>query len=178
MIIGGLYITPDREHTIDMISYHESPLTHLVLLTAQPLPDACPINTGFSLKALSCLKDPVVCVEAGSAIEEILKRTAAPCTIKNSKVNNALKDLKAGKVAAVIIEPLTYEHIKTHNHDLTATVIKLEPEHTYSEHAIGIRKNDNELGALLRRTIHELKKEGYITAQDTWWRKRYHLEIP
>lgn len=159
----GLCITHDRLQKIAMIPYQGETIADLPLVFWDKVPEGV-----TSLEDIKKIPNAILCVEPGSAQENILKNYGN-FTIKECNPIESLLHLKYGKALACLLEPSIFADYKAKYPQLKAITIPLDEKNKIFGNGIGIKKDNVQLIATIENIIKELKENGFIAKCELTW---------
>ena len=161
-IMTGLDITTERLSKIAMVPYQGEPIVELPLVFWKKIPD--------SIRSLSDLKNRglIVCVEAGSSQEGILRQYSGFETRYCEPLSSVL-ELKYGKAQAVLLERKLFINLKKKFPELVALSIPLDEKNQMKGCGIGIKKTNTKLAQQISTIIDELTKSGFLEKEEKRW---------
>jgi len=163
-IIWAVSITEEREKQMDMIYYQGEKITTMPLLFWGKIPE--------SVKGPDDLKnDPkkILCVEAGSYQEHVLKSYSG-LTLKNvDKITDAIMEIKFGKSLAIAIDNSLVSFVKQQNPQLQILYFPLPSSQQSLGNGICINKDNPELVSQVKKAVAELTNEGKIQDLEKKW---------
>lgn len=157
MILSSMSITDERKKTINFSDPY---------ITGGPIIITKKSET--SIKASEDLKGKIVGVQLGSTGEDALaKISGVKSTKKYDKIPEALQDLTAGRVEAVVADDQVgrYYMALAPNQFVVAAKMKDEP------FGIGYRKEDSALTDVVQKAVNELKSDGTLSKISEKWFK-------
>ncbi len=162
-LMTGLDITPERLQQITMIPYQGEPITSYPLIFFKEIPEG--IETLADLKKLP---NAILCVEAGSSQEEIL-RGYEGFEIKQVDPLVSLLELKNGRATATLLDEKMFKSLQQKEPNLKAKMVPLRPEEVILGCGIGIKKENADLIAKITAIIDDLKKTGLLKKLEQRW---------
>jgi arginine transport system substrate-binding protein len=163
-IIWAVSITEERQKRMEMIYYQGEKLTTMPLLFWGKIPE--------NIKGPEDLKnDPkkIICVEAGSYQEQVMK-SYPDLVLKNvDKITDALMEIKFGKSLAVAVDNPLVPFLLKQNPELKVLYFPLPPSEQSLGNGICINKNDQELVSQVKKAVEELTNEGKIQDLEKKW---------
>lgn len=163
-IIWAVSITEEREKQMEMIYYQGERITTMPLLFWGKIPENIQGPEGLA-------NDPkkIVCVEAGSYQEQVMKSYPG-LTLKNvDKITDAIMEIKFGKSLAIAIDNSLVSFVKEQSPELQVLYFPLPPSKQSLGNGICINKNRPELGAAVKKAVAELISEGKIQELEKKW---------
>ncbi|MES2344893.1 MAG: transporter substrate-binding domain-containing protein [Chlamydiota bacterium] len=163
-LIWAISITQERLKQMDIVYYQGEELTTMPLLFWEKIPE--------NIKGPDDLKnDPkkIICVEAGSYQEQIMK-SFSDLTLKNvDKITDAIMELRFGKSLAVAIDNPLVAFVKKQTPQLQVLYFPIPLDQQSLGNGICINKNNPELTAQIKKAVAELKEEGRIAELEKKW---------
>jgi arginine transport system substrate-binding protein len=163
-IIWAVSITEERQKRMEMIYYQGEKLTTMPLLFWGKIPE--------NIKGPEDLKnDPkkIICVEAGSYQEQVMK-SYPDLALKNvDKITDALMEIKFGKSLAVAVDNPLVPFLQQQNPEIKVLYFSLPPSEQSLGNGICINKNDQELVSQVKKAVEELTNEGKIQDLEKKW---------
>lgn len=163
-VIWAVSITEERQKQMEMIYYQGEKITNMPLLFWGNIPE--------NIKGPEDLRnDPkkIVCVEAGTYQEQVMK-VYADLTLKNvDKITDAILEIKFGKSLAVAVDNALVSFLQQQNPEIRVLYFPLPPSQQSLGNGICINKNNPELVAQLKRAVEELAREGKIQDLEKKW---------
>lgn len=163
-VIWAISITEERQKQMEMVYYQGEKVTKMPLLFWGKIPE--------NIKGPEELKnDPkkIVCVEAGTYQEQVMK-TYPGLTLKNvDKITDAIMELKFGKSLAIAIDHSLVSFVKQQNPELKVLYFSLPSSQQSLGNGICINKDNQALVAQVKKAIEELTREGKIKALEKKW---------
>jgi len=163
-LIWAISITEERQKQMAMVYYQGEKITTMPLLFWGQIPE--------NIKDLEDLKnDPkkIVCVEAGTYQEQVMKAYPS-LTLKNvDKISDSIMEIKFGKSLAIAIDNALVSFVKQQNPEIKALYFPLPPNQQSLGNGICIDKNNPELVAQIKKAVEELTKEGKIQELQKKW---------
>ncbi|MBI3236375.1 MAG: transporter substrate-binding domain-containing protein [Chlamydiales bacterium] len=163
-IIWAVSITEEREKQMEMIYYQGEKITTMPLLFWGKIPEN--IQGPEDLK-----NDPkkIVCVEAGSYQEQVMKSYPG-LTLKNvDKITDAIMEIKFGKSLAIAIDNSLVSFVKQQSPELQVLYFPLPSSQQSLGNGICLTKNNPELVARVKKAVEELTNEGKIQELEKKW---------
>lgn len=161
VIVWGLSIIPERLAKVAMIPYQGEKITTYQLLFWNKIPDG--------ITSISDLKGKVVCVEVGSAQEQVLFRYPDVVQKPMDKVVDALMEIQYGKADAAFVEPAVARKFKEKFSAINVLDVPLKKEEQELGTGIAIRKDRTELIEQIQKAVKELKQNGVLDILETKW---------
>ena len=163
-VIWAVSITEERQKKMEMVYYQGEEITSMPLLFWDKVPE--------NIKGPEDLKnDPkrVVCVEAGTYQEQVMKAYPG-LTLKNvDKITDAILEIKFGKSLAVAVDNALVSFLQQQNPELKVLYFPLPTSQQSLGNGICIHKNNPELVAQVKKAVEELTREGKIQALEKKW---------
>lgn len=157
-IISGMSITDERKKQIDFSEAYVM-AGQIVIVKDE--------NT--EVKSVSDLKGKTVGVELGTTGEKSASKLSGLKEVKKyDKATEALQDLAAGRIDAVIIDEPVGRYYVT-NASKNGKYKVLSEKLTSEPMGIGFRKGDKELEEAVQKAVNELKKDGTMSKISTKW---------
>lgn len=156
MIVSAMYITPERQKTIDFSqSYYPGGLS--IMLS----------KDNSSIKKLEDLNEKKVAVQIGTKSVDFLKNNLDNPILDQVETNNAMfLELETGKAEAVVTGlPAAKVYAKSHSN------VKILPDTLTDEnYGYGIRKNNKEFTEAVNKALDTLKSNGeYDNIVNKWF---------
>jgi len=163
-VIWAVSITEERQKQMEMVYYQGEKITSMPLLFWGKIPE--------NIKGPEDLKmDPkkIVCVEAGTYQEQVMK-AYLDLTLKNvDKITDAIMEIKFGKSLAVAVDNSLVSFLQKQNPELKVLYFPLSPSQQSLGNGICINKNNPELAAQVKKAVEELTREGKIQDLEKKW---------
>lgn len=164
-VIWAVSITEERLKQMEMVYYQGEKITTMPLLFWGKIPE--------NIKGLDDLKNDskkIVCVEAGTYQEQVMK--AYPeITLKNvDKITDAILEIKFRKSFAIAIDHSLVSFVKQQSPELQALYFELPFDQQSLGNGICINKNNPELVAQVKKAVAELTIEGKILELEKKWK--------
>lgn len=157
MILSSLSITDDRKKEIGFTDPY---------IVGGPIVVINPKDT--SIKTKEDLKGKIVGVQLGSTGEEALKSISGiKDTKKYDKITEALQDLSAGRVQAVVAD----DQVGRYYIGLDPTKYSLAAKLVDEPFGIGFRQDDSALTTVVQKAINDLKADGTLSKISMKWFK-------
>jgi ABC-type amino acid transport substrate-binding protein len=163
-IIWAISITEERQKQVEMIYYQGQRVESMPLLFWKKIPDKV-----SSLEDLATDPNAIVCVEAGSFQETVLKSVPNLSLKQVDKVMDAILELKFGKATATMIDPSLLTRITKQFSELQMLPIALPASLQSKGNGICIAKENQLLSEYVQKAVLELHAEGQITALENRW---------
>jgi arginine transport system substrate-binding protein len=164
-LIWAISITEERAKKMEMVYYQGEKITTMPLVFWDKIPE--------NVKGPEDLEnDPkkIVCVEAGSYQEQVMKSYPG-LTLKNvDKITDAVMEIKYGKSKAIAMDSSLISFMKQQNPQLQVLNFPLPPKMQSLGNGICINKSNPELAAKVRKAVEELTSEGKIRALENKWK--------
>ncbi|MDP1608885.1 MAG: transporter substrate-binding domain-containing protein [Chlamydiales bacterium] len=163
-IIWAVSITEERQKQMEMIYYQGEKITSMPLLFWKIIPE--------NIKGPEDLKnDPkkIVCVEAGSYQEQVM-RAYSGLALKNvDKIADAIMEIKFGKSLAMTIDNPLVPFVKQQSPEIQVLYFALPPSQQCLGNGICINKEAQLLVAQVKKAVEDLTKEGKIQELEKKW---------
>ncbi|WP_333861266.1 ABC transporter substrate-binding protein [Clostridium sp.] len=157
-IISGMSITDERKKQIDFSEAYVM-AGQIVIVKDE--------NT--EVKSVSDLNGKTVGVELGTTGEKSASKLSELKEVKKyDKATEALQDLAAGRIDAVIIDEPVGRYYVT-NASKNGKYKVLSEKLTSEPMGIGFRKGDKELEEAVQKAVNDLKKDGTMSKISTKW---------
>ncbi len=163
LIIWAVSITEERLKNIDMIYYQGAIVDKMPIIFWNKIPK--------DIKSFQDLnKDPskIICVEAGSYQEQILKSYKIPLKYLE-KITDVILDLKYGKSFASGIDSSLLPRYQAKYPKLKVLYLDLPNNYQSLGNGICINKGNKELAKRVRKAVGELIEEGKIRELEKKW---------
>lgn len=163
-LIWAISITQDRLKKMEMIHYQGERVTELPFLFWKEVPS--------DIKSIADLgRDPkkVVCVEAGTFQEDVIKQFPQIQVKYLDKVMDAILELRYGKSFATTIDPSLLPKFQSACPDLKVVYLKIPEAQQAFGNGVCISKKDKELADKVRLALQELVQEGKIAELEKKW---------
>ena len=163
-IIWAVSITEERQKQMEIVYYQGEKITTMPLLFWGKIPDNIQGPEDLS-------NDPkqIVCVEAGTYQEQVL-RAYPGLTLKNvDKITDAIMEIKFGKSLAVAIDNALVSYVKQQSPELKVLYFSLPPGQQSLGNGICIGKDNQALAAQVKQAVEELTEEGKIQDLEKKW---------
>jgi ABC-type amino acid transport substrate-binding protein len=160
-LIWGLSITQDRCTKVAMVNYQGVACESYPLIFWNEIPE--------NIRSIENMQDMTVCVEPGSAQEDILNKYTNICRLYTEKVDDALLNIQYKKADAALVEPAIAKKFKARFSNIQMLDIPLAPEEQEQGIGIAIKKDNSNLIDEITRAVNELKEEGMITQLEQKW---------
>lgn len=161
-IIWAISITQERQKQVEMIYYQGQTITYLPLLFWKMIPAGVTSIDKMGPQRL-------ISVEAGSFQESFLKTIPGINTKQVDKVMDALMDIKYGKSAATLVDPLLLPTILLQFPEIKVMKVPLPLSEQSYGNGIAINKKDLTLIDEVRKAVEELRQEGKIRELEEKW---------
>lgn len=162
LVIWAVSITDERLKKLEMIYYQGEKVTKMPLIFWQKIPDN-----------ITCLEDftdkQIICVEAGSFQESVIKKYPHICSKQVEKITDALMEIRFGKSTAACIDPSLIFEITTKHPEIKVLYLPLKPEDYSLGNGIALNKDNTALAEKVRRATEELIQEGRVAALEKKW---------
>jgi arginine transport system substrate-binding protein len=169
LIISGMSITQQRLEKLYMVHYQGKPLTQLSLIFWKDIPDGI-----TSLDDIKKYPDAVVCVQAGTIQEEVIKLYPT-INIKYLDVPQMTMDLMYGKSLTALLENPVADGIKEKQPDIKIVRVQLPTHMHFLGNGIAIDKKQPDFAEQIKQIIAELKADGTITKlENKWFKESIH----
>ena len=157
MILSSMSITNDRKEVVNFSDPY---------ITGGPI---IVVKKGTStIKTEDDLKGRIVGVQMGSTGEEaVSKISGVKETKKYDKITEALQDLSAGRVEAVVADDQVGRYYVGLAGNLYSVAGKLHDE----PFGIAFRKNDTDLSEVVQKAMNDLKADGTLSKISIKWFK-------
>ncbi|WP_067103154.1 transporter substrate-binding domain-containing protein [Streptococcus sp. DD13] len=148
--IAGLTVTDQRKKSFDFSeSYYD--ISDAVLIKKTDLD---------KLTTVDALKKAKIAVQTGTTQETNAKEDLSGASITSiSDMSEAVSELKAGKVEAVVMDKIVAQGFVDNNSDLALATVEL-PTHANNSKAIALPKNSGDLKEKIDEIIKKLKASG------------------
>lgn len=163
VIIWAVSITDERLENINMVYYQGDKIDKMPIIFWKKIPED--IKSFKDLK-----KDPkrIVCVEAGSYQEEVLKSYDIPLKYLD-KVPDVILDLKYGKSIASGIDASLLPRYRAKYPELKVLYLDLPKDYQSLGNGICIDKSNKELTEKIKQAVKELIDEKKIAELEKKW---------
>jgi polar amino acid transport system substrate-binding protein len=165
LLIWAISITEARLKTMEMVYYQGEKTAEMPFLFWNQIPEGIK-----SIEDLGKDSKKVICVEAGTFQEAVVKQVPN-ITLKNiDKVSDLIMEIKYGKSAATTIDPALLARFKAQYPEIKVLNLPLSPKDQSLGNGICINKTNQELAAEVRRAIGEIAAEGKIAQLEKKWK--------
>ncbi len=163
-LIWAISITEERMKRMEMVHYQGEKLTELPFLFWKEIPAG--INSIADLG-----RDPkkVVCVEAGTFQEDVLKQFPQIQLKYLDKVMDAVLELRYGKSFATTVDPSLLSKFQAQYPELKVLYLKLPEAQQAFGNGVCLSKKDKDLSDKVRQALAELAQEGKIAELEKKW---------
>jgi len=169
LIISGMSITQQRLEKLYMVHYQGKPLTELSLIFWKDIPEGI-----TSLDDLKKYPDAVVCVQAGTIQEEVIKQYPT-IQIKYLDTPQMTMDLMYGKSLTALLENPVADGIKEKQPNVKIVRVQLPPDMHFLGNGIAIDKKQPLFAAQIKQIIEKFKADGTITKlENKWFKESIH----
>lgn len=168
-LIWAISITEERQKNMEMIYYQGEKVSEMPFLFWKEVP--------ANIRSIEDLgKDPqkVICVEAGTFQEAVLKKCPRIKFKNVDKITDVILELRYGKSFATAIDPSLVSRFQLQYRDLKVLNLPLAPADQSMGNGICIHKNNPQLASQVRQAIETLIQEGKIAELE----KKWGLETP
>jgi ABC-type amino acid transport substrate-binding protein len=163
-LIWAISITEERMKNLEMVYYHGEKITEMPFLFWNKIPEG--------IKSIEDLgNDPkkVVCVEAGTSQEDVLKKFSKIQLKFIDKITDVIMEIKYGKSFTTSVDPSLLPRFKAKYPEIKVLYLPL-PQ---SEHVLGcgvcLNKSNTKLTPIMRQITQELIDEGKIAELEKKW---------
>lgn len=164
VIIWAISITEGRLKNMEVVYYQGEKKDKTPIIFWNTIPK--------NIESFSDLgKDPknVVCVEAGSYQEDILKGYPAITLKYLDKVTDVILDLKYGKSTASVVDASLIAGLTAKYPELKVKYLPLPSKDFSFGNGICINKSNQELAAKVRQAVDDFLREGKIAELEKKW---------
>lgn len=167
-IMTGLDITVERLKKISMIPYQGEPMMEFPLIFWKTIPQG--IRTLDDLKNYkdSAGNNAVICIEAGSSQEEILRQYSG-FEMKYTDPLASVLEIKFGRALAMLSEKKLFLNLQKKYPELVALMVPLSEKNIILGCGIGVKKDNSALTQQIRSVIEDLKKSGFLAETEKRW---------
>ena len=164
MLIWAISITKERMRKLEMVYYQGKTVDTAPFVFWKSIPQGI-----TSIADLENVPNNIICVEAGSSQEDILK-VFPKLSLKNvDKVADVIMDLKYGKCLSTTIDPgLIAGYVKKYP-ELKVIYLPIPESVKLFGNGIAINKQNQELASEVRAAVTELIKEGKVAELEKKW---------
>ena len=164
MVIWAISITKDRMEKMDFVYYQGAIIETTPFLFWKQIPPGLE-----TINDLEKIPNSVVCVEAGSAQEDLLKSFPNLKLKYADKVLDIIMDLRYGKCLTTTVDPgVVPGYVKKHP-ELKVVELPLPEHQKMFGNGIAIDKSNSELTEKVRVAIAQLTSEGKIAELEKKW---------
>lgn len=164
MLIWAISITKERMEKLEMVYYQGATIDTTPFLFWGKIPEGIQ-----SISDIEKISNNVVCVEAGSSQEDIVKAFPKLTLKYVDKVLDIVMDLKYGKCLTTTIDPgLIPGYVKKHP-QLKVVNLPIPENLKIYGNGVAINKKNQELAAQVRQAVAELTTEGKIAELEKKW---------
>jgi len=165
VIIWAISITQDRMKNLTLIHYQGKKETKYPIIFWKKIPEI------FSENIESLCKTPkdFVCVEAGSAQEDILKSYSKLNIRYIEKITDGIMEIKYGKSIATICDTSLLPNLCKQNPELIVQYLDLPPSQIINGFGLAIKKTNKKLSDQVSKAVDELKKDKTISILEKKW---------
>ncbi|MBN2479001.1 MAG: amino acid ABC transporter substrate-binding protein [Parachlamydiales bacterium] len=163
LVIWAVSITEQRLKNMEMVYYQGDKIDKMPIVFWGKIPK--------DIKSFQDLaKDPekIVCVEAGSYQEQVLKAYNIPLKYLD-KVTDVILDLKYDKSFASAIDPALVLRYKAKYPKLQVLYLSLPDDYQSLGNGVCIDKSNRELTEKIRKAVQEIIDEGKIRKLEKKW---------
>lgn len=164
MLIWAISITKERLEKIEMIYYQGETLDRAPFLFWEKVPEGI-----SSISDLEKIPNAVLCVEAGSSQEAILKAFPKLHLKYADKVLDSVIDLKYGKSLSTTIDPGLIAGYQKKYPQLQVAYLQIPEDQKIFGNGIAISKKNQKLASEVKEAVSELIAEGKIAQIEKKW---------
>lgn len=165
LILSGLDITPKRRQELAMIQYTGDMIDTFALVFWEKVP------TGITtMQDLCTLKNPIVCYEPGSSIDDYIKQFEFIDQKPLSQTSEVILDIKYGKSTAGMLDSRVAAQAARQNPEIKVVQIPLPADYQLYGMGIALKKENTTLKQNVERIITELKQDGTIKKLELLWK--------
>ncbi len=163
LIIWAVSITDERLENINMVYYQGDKIDKMPIIFWKKIPEGIK-----SFQDLKKDKKRIVCVEAGSYQEQVLKSYNIPLKYLD-KVPDVILDLKYGKSLASGIDSSLLPRYLSKYPEIKVLYLSLPKDYQSLGNGICIDKSNKELTEKVKQAVKELIDEGKIRELEKKW---------
>lgn len=167
-IMTGLDITVERLKKITMIPYQGEPMTELPLIFWKTIPQEIKRLDDLKSYKDSAGNQAVICIEAGSSQEEILRQYNG-FEMKYTDPLASILELKFGRALAMLSEKKLFINLQKKYPELVALMVPLSEKNIIFGCGIGVKKENTVLTQKITGIIEDLKSSGFLAAEEKRW---------
>jgi polar amino acid transport system substrate-binding protein len=146
--IAGMTVNEERLKNVDFSDTYFNASQSIIVLKDS------------AIKASADLEGKIVGVQTGTTGDEYVTDNAKAAEVKRySKGVDAVQDLIAGRIDAVVIDDYPATSFVSKNADI---IVKLAEPMTKEEYAIAVNKNDTDLTKAINDTLKRIKDSGKL----------------
>lgn len=160
-IIWGLSITPDRLKRMAMIRYQGDEVKSFPLLFWGKVPNG--------VKSFEDMQGKTVCVEPASSQETVIVKYPLVKKFLVDKVDDALLNLRYGKVDAAFVEPAIAKKFKEKYSQIKSFDVPLPEENRVKGVGICVKLDKKNLIKKIKKSIKILEKKRVIKKFEKSW---------
>jgi len=165
MVLSGLSITQERQQAMTMLYYYGEPVYTFPLLFWKEKPAAVK-----SLADVATLPNAVVCVEAGSAQEQFIKKEYPNLELSYlPAIADIVMALKYNKATAALIDPETLPSIQRLAPELVAVEVELPVQFQSQGVGVAINSKNRALSQQVSLVIEQMDQDGTIAQYAAEW---------
>lgn len=163
-LIWAISITEERLQHMHMIHYQGEKLTEMPFLFWKQVPPGI-----RKIEDLGSDPKKILCVEAGTSQEDVLK-TYPNLKLKYvDKIMDAILEIRYGKSFATTVDPSLISRFTTKHPEIQVVSLPLPSSLHMLGNGICTRKEDGELADRIRTIIEMLKRTGALTELERKW---------
>lgn len=164
MVIWALSITKERMEKMDLIYYQGAIIEATPFLFWKQIPPGL-----TTISDLEKIPNSVICVEAGSAQEDLLKSFPNLKLKYADKVLDIIMDLRYGKCLTTTVDPGVVPGYVQKHPELKVVELPLPENQKVFGNGIAIDKSNSELAEKVRVAVTQLTSEGKIAELEKKW---------
>ena len=164
MLIWAVSITKERMEKMEMVYYQGATIDSTPFLFWEKVPEG--IN---SISDIEKISKNIVCVEAGSSQEDIVKAFPKLNIKYVDKVLDIVMDLKYGKCLTTTIDPGLIPGYVNKHPQLKVVNLPIPENQKIYGNGVAISKKNCDLAKQVRIAVDELIKEGKIAELEKKW---------
>lgn len=164
LIFSGLDITQERCNRMNMVPYTGTETIFLCALFNKQIPPE--INSFANLAQQS---GAIVCYEANSASEELLKFYPQIPKKQLKSVAEMVLDIRTKKSTALLVEPQVARRLLKQDPELKCLTVPLPETLKIYGCGIAIKKTNNILTEMVTQAVEKLRSDGTIERLENTW---------
>lgn len=165
ILIWAISITTDRMKNMDMVYYQGEKVTEIPFLFWKQIPEEIK-----SIEDLGKNPDNVICVEAGTSQEDILKKVPSLNLKYVDKITDAILEIRYEKSFTTTVDPSLLVRFMAQHPEIKVLYLPLPPQEHVFGCGICIDKKNPHLTQEIKKAIDELREEKVLMELEKKWK--------